>query len=134
MQIAKLKNDNIVQITNDNKKIMSKKNEGKATPTILSNDLEIQGDLISQGLIEIEGKVKGVIKGNSVIIREDGLVEGEIIAQNLNIRGKFQGNIRARSISVSSKAAINGNIEYSTLCVEDGASIDGQFKKIEGNN
>lgn len=135
MQIAKLKSDNIAQIiTNDNKKIMLKKNEGKATPTILSNDLEIQGDLVSQGLIEIEGKVKGVIKGNSVIIREDGLVEGEIISQSLNIRGKFQGNIKAKNISISSKATVNGNIEYNTLCVEDGASIDGQFKKIEENN
>ena len=102
----------------------------KSTPTIIARDLKIEGEIISAGLIEIEGVVKGTIKGNSVILREEGYVEGTIIAESLSIRGKFDGTIRAKNISITSKAKVIGNIEYGSLSVEDGASIDGQFKMI----
>lgn len=133
MSIVKLKTKSELTESNinDNKK-SSKRDMKKATPTIFARDLKIEGDISSSGLIEIEGEVKGTIKGNSIIIREDGVVIGDVIAESLNIRGKFEGNIKARNINISSKAFINGVIEYCSLCVEDGASVDGQFKKVEG--
>ncbi len=42
----------------------------------------------------------------------------------------FSGDIKANNINIFKNAEINGNIEYDSLSVEDGASIDGQFKKI----
>lgn len=106
----------------------------KSTPTILSRDLKVEGDIVSAGLIEIEGSIKGTIKGNSIILREAGNVDGEFIAESLSIRGKFNGLIKAKNISISSKAVITGTIEYDTLSVEDGACIDGQFKKINSKS
>ena len=103
----------------------------KSTPTILARDLKIDGTIESPTLIEIEGFVKGKIISNSLIIREEGVVEGEIIADSLSLRGKFSGKINAKNITISSKADIVGEIEYQTLIVEDGAAIDGRFKKIE---
>ncbi|HLD76770.1 MAG TPA: polymer-forming cytoskeletal protein [Rickettsiales bacterium] len=135
MPIVNLKPKVLEQdILNDNKRkkkieVLTGKNF-KTTPTILSHDLHIEGDIISEGLVEIEGFVKGTLKGNCVIIREDGSFEGDLMAESLNIKGNFQGNIKANTISISSKAKINGVVEYNTLCVEDGASIDGQFKKV----
>jgi cytoskeletal protein CcmA (bactofilin family) len=102
----------------------------KSMPTIISKDLIIDGDVVSLGLIEIEGQIKGSIKGNSVVLREEGFVEGTIVAESISIRGRFEGNISAQNISVSSKGKILGNIEYGSLEVEDGASIEGQFKKL----
>ncbi len=102
----------------------------KSTPTIIARDLRIEGEVTSEGLIEIEGVIKGVLKGNSVILREEGFVEGTIIAESLSIRGKFDGVIKAKNLSVTSKAKISGEIEYELLSVEDGASIDGQFKRL----
>lgn len=102
----------------------------KSTPTIIARDLKIEGEVNSAGLIEIEGMIKGIIKGNSVILREEGFVEGTIIAESLSIRGRFEGDIKAKSINISSKAKVNGNIEYDSLSVEDGACIDGQFKRL----
>ena len=106
----------------------------KSTPTILAKDLKIEGDISSSGLIEIEGFVKGNIKGNSVIIREGGNMEGELVAESLSVKGKFSGKIRAKNINISSKANINGVVEYCSLSVEDGACIDGQFKQVGSIN
>ena len=102
----------------------------KSTPTIIARDLTVEGDLTSAGLIEIEGSIKGKINGNAVILREEGCVEGTIIAESVSLRGKFDGTIKAKTIAISSKAKVIGNIEYEFLSVEDGASIDGQFKKL----
>jgi cytoskeletal protein CcmA (bactofilin family) len=140
MSIAsfKAKVNSMSQATSSNDNSITKRLEVisanfKSTPTIIARDLSIEGEITSTGLVEIEGKIKGTIRGNSVILREEGFVEGTIIAESLSIRGTFQGDIKAKSIGISSKAKITGNIEYGMLSVEDGACIDGQFKKIEKN-
>jgi cytoskeletal protein CcmA (bactofilin family) len=102
----------------------------KSTPTIIARDLVVEGELTSSGLIEIEGSIKGTVNGNVVILREEGCVEGVIIAESVSLRGKFDGTIKAKTVAISSKARVLGNIEYEFLSVEDGASIDGQFKKL----
>ena len=57
-------------------------------------------------------------------------MEGNINCESINIHGSFSGDIKANNINIFKNAEINGNIEYDSLSVEDGASIDGQFKKI----
>lgn len=127
----------VVQSSADDKSFAKKKAGGvinvsfKSTPTILARDLTIDGELNSVGLIEIEGKVKGTVSGHSIILREGGFVEGRISAESVSIRGSFNGDINAKTINISSKAKVVGNIEYELLSVEDGACIDGQFKKIK---
>ncbi len=102
----------------------------KSMPSIISKDSTIEGEIHSSGVVEIEGNIKGRIHSNSIVIREDGFVDGEINADSVNIRGNFNGTVKARNINVFSKAKITGNIEYQSLSVEDGASIDGQFKQL----
>ena len=101
----------------------------KTTPTIISRDLKIQGELVSTGIVEIQGMINGTINGNSVILREEGQIDGIVFAENFSIRGKFEGTIKAKNISIASKAKVTGEIEYDVLSVEDGANIDGHFKK-----
>ena len=136
MPIANLKSKLNAAAQSDNESSITRKLEAlssnfKTTPTIIARDLTIEGNLNSSGIIEIEGNVKGVINGNSVILREECFVEGSIIAELLNIRGRFEGSIKAKNINVANKARIHGEIEYESLVVEDGASVDGQFKRLK---
>jgi len=102
----------------------------KSTPTIIARDVCIEGEIRSTGLIEVEGKINGTINGNAVVIRESGYVEGTITAESVIVKGEINGNLNAKSVSVTSKAKVVGNIDYGSLSVEDGACIDGSFKKI----
>jgi cytoskeletal protein CcmA (bactofilin family) len=138
MSISNLKSKvvSIVQNNSSNDNSISKKLEVissnfRTTPTIIARDLKIEGEIVSLGIIEIEGNIKGTLRGNSVILREECLVEGTIIAEVLSIRGRFDGMIKAKHISIASKAEVIGTIEYGSLSVEDGASVDGQFRKME---
>lgn len=102
----------------------------KTTPTIIARDLSVEGNLTSTGMLEIEGSIKGSIHGNVVILREESFVEGVITAESLSIRGRFEGSIKVKNLSISSKARVHGDIEYDSMSVEDGACIDGQFKRL----
>lgn len=101
----------------------------KTSPSLLAKDIEIKGDVISKGFIEIEGRVSGNVHGKNVTIRESAKIEGDLQADLVNVKGFFKGSICARVINISGEAKIIGTIEYHSLSVEDGATIDGQFKQ-----
>jgi cytoskeletal protein CcmA (bactofilin family) len=104
----------------------------KSITSVLSKDMSMEGKINSGSSVEIEGKFKGDINGKRVCIRGGAEVEGLILAQFLSIEGKFNGEIKSNSINIAKTANItSSNIEYITLSVEDGASIDGNFKKID---
>lgn len=111
-------------------KANNKKNQF-SIPTIISGDLTVRGEVESYGIVEIEGKIIGKVKGSSVIIREKGFVDGEVISENFTVKGIFKGKILAKNIIICAKSEVYGDVQYQSLRVEDGALIDANFKKIE---
>ena len=51
----------------------------KYTPSIISKDLLVKGELIGDGLLEVEGKILGNVDGGVVTIRESAFVEGDFV-------------------------------------------------------
>ena len=102
----------------------------KNSISIVSKGLYIKGELHCSGSLDIEGYIEGNINGNVVTIREEGEVNGNIIAKTLNLKGKFDGKIKSERINIAANADIKGTLEYVSLCVEDGAKIEGDLKKI----
>ena len=88
MSVANIKSKASRLSTSDNaifRKFEAMSSNFKSTPTIIARDLEIEGELSGSGIMEIEGSIKGAIRGNSVILREEGRVQGTIIAESLDI-------------------------------------------------
>ncbi len=105
----------------------------KENPSIISKDLELIGNLKSKGSIEIEGNVKGDIEADTVSIREDGKVNGNIRAKIINVKGTFNGIATCEKINISDTAKIIGEINYTSLSADYGASINCQLKRIDKN-
>lgn len=103
---------------------------GIVTPSLVSKTLYVKGNLVSKGTVEVEGKVEGNINGDIVTLREGGFVTGDIDANVVNIKGRFEGSVIANRLNVAKEARLSGNIRYVSLSVEDGASIDGQLQRI----
>lgn len=98
--------------------------------SVISSGLSINGILNCEETMDIEGKIEGDIIGNVITIRELGEVQGNITAKVLNLKGKFNGKIKSEKINIAKQADIKGTLEYVSLCVEDGAKIEGELKKI----
>lgn len=103
----------------------------KNNTSIISKGLLLKGNLVSDGLLEVEGQIDGNVKGNEITIRETGSITGKLVANVVNIKGNFEGVIRSQKINISGKAVIKGTLEYVALCVEDGASIIGDLKRLD---
>lgn len=128
MSIVNLKKET-VKIQNNNKKFELISSVYNSSPSVIAKNSTINGNLNSSGTIEIEGSVYGEINTKILIIRQSGFFQGKIIAEDVYIQGKFEGNIIVKKISISQTANINGEISYQTMSVQDGACIDAVFKK-----
>jgi len=98
--------------------------------SMISRSLCIVGNLVCGGTLEIDGTVEGDIEGNIVSLRNDSKVKGKIIAKVLNVSGSFVGVAICGKINIAAKAVVKGTLEYGLLCIEDGAIVEGDIKKI----
>jgi cytoskeletal protein CcmA (bactofilin family) len=87
--------------------------------------LSIEGDLESKGDVLVDGRVRGNITCNRLIVGADASIEGDILADEVVIRGKVAGPIRAGSVSIEATGRVEGYIYHATLSVEAGAVFQG---------
>ena len=106
----------------------------KGVPSVISSDLHMLGNLISEGLIDVDGSIEGNVKAEQVTIRPNGKIRGDINAQAVHVYGEVHGLIRAQSVHLYSSCHVEGVIIHHSLSVEDGAFIDGKFKRTQEKN
>lgn len=114
------------QASSGNKKSMPMKSTG--VPSIISADVVMQGNINSAGEIQFDGTLEGDVKAASLIIGEKAAVKGEVICETVTVRGRVEGGIRAKSVSLASTAHILGDILHSSLSVETGAHFEGNCR------
>ena len=86
---------------------------------------QIEGTISSDGNFRIDGKVKGNIniKGR-LIIGAKGSVEGQVVCNDAEIEGSFDGLIQINNLlSLKSSAKIKGDAVFQRLKVEEGAQL-----------
>lgn len=97
-------------------------------PSIISSDVVMRGNVNSAGEIQFDGSLEGDLKAGSLIIGEKASVKGEVICETVTVRGRVEGGIRAKSVSLASTAHIQGDILHSSLSVETGAHFEGNCR------
>jgi len=87
----------------------------------------IEGTIIAQNDIRIDGKVDGTLNcSGKLIIGPDGKVEGDANCQNAVIEGSFRGNLTVTDIlDVRENATVIGEIKTGKLLVQNGATFNG---------
>jgi cytoskeletal protein CcmA (bactofilin family) len=102
-----------------------------ATPSIISSDLTVNGNVTSHGEIQVDGRVDGDIRCAKLAIGEKASVHGEIITEQVTVRGGVYGIIRARTILLAATCHVEGKLLYETLAVEPGGYFDGNCRHSE---
>jgi len=97
-------------------------------PSIISADVVMRGNVNSAGEIQFDGSLEGDLKAGSLIIGDKAVVKGEVICETVTVRGRVEGGIRAKSVSLASTAHIQGDILHSSLSVETGAHFEGNCR------
>jgi cytoskeletal protein CcmA (bactofilin family) len=80
-----------------------------ASPSIISSDLKILGDLISAGDLQVDGIVEGDIQSRSLTIGEGAVV-------------------KASTVTLDRTAKVVGDIIHQILAIEPGAFLEGHVR------
>lgn len=115
---------------------MAKSNEiENHTINLIGTGTIIEGNIVSNGDIRIDGTLKGNLstKGK-VIVGDTGKISGEVNCKNFEVEGSVDGKvIVADLLSLRSKSKILGDINTSKLAIEPGAIFTGKCD-MSGSN
>ncbi len=93
--------------------------------------MNILGNIVSEGNIDFNGTLDGNIRCATLTLRENSSVKGEIVANTVFAYGKIRGLIRAKIVQLFASCNVEGVIMHEALTIEDGAFVDGKFKRTD---
>lgn len=104
---------------------LSRNTSGVPVPTIVSEGSTVKGDIISDGIIHIDGRVEGDITCAELVVGLKGSVSGSVNTQTLHLYGMLQGKASVDKLFIAKTAKLIGDVTHNSIAIEPGAYIDG---------
>jgi len=101
--------------------------DAAAPETIVGSTVKIEGDLVSEGDIKIDGLVTGKIKtSKNLFVGPMAKIEADVEAQNAVLAGLVKGDIKIKeSLLIQETGKVDGNIACAKLSIAEGAHFSG---------
>ena len=98
--------------------------------SIIASDMTVIGDLETEGVVRVEGRVKGTVRvGTQVLVAAGAVIEGDLHAQEAVIAGQVSGAIHARErVELQSTAMVAGDVLTPRISIIEGARMTGEVK------
>jgi cytoskeletal protein CcmA (bactofilin family) len=100
-------------------------------PSVVGPSLVVRGDLQGAADLRVSGQVHGNIRCCRLEVEKGGSIIGNIIADEIIVRGSIKGIIRAKTVILQDAADVNGEIYHMLLAIERGARLDGIVRRRE---
>lgn len=100
-------------------------------PSIISTDMHVLGNVVSDGVVDIDGRIEGNVRCQTLTLRRNGHIKGDVVAEAVHVYGHIQGLIKAHNVQFFKGCRVEGVIMHESLTIEDGAFVDGRFKRSE---
>ena len=119
-----------VALAQDAIRVAATKTAARAA-SIICADMKINGSVISEGSLQIDGIVDGDVSATDITIGASGQITGEVKAEVVKVKGKIRGSIRARKVELETGAHVKGDIVHSSLQIQPNAVFEGQVKHAD---
>jgi len=98
--------------------------------SIIASDMTVIGDLETEGVVRIEGRVRGTVRvGSQVLVAQGAVIEGDLHTQEAVIAGQVSGAIHARErVELQATAMVAGDILTPRISIIEGARVTGEVK------
>lgn len=104
-----------------------------AKATLIGPTVDIHAELKCDEDLTIAGKFRGHIdiQNNNLVIEKGAVVDAEIRARNITVRGKVKGNIFASGkVYIEREAQVFGDLSAARISIMEGAQYKGSMKMI----
>lgn len=109
----------------------SLKGSSHMVPSVIGEDLTVEGNIISKGEVQLEGEIKGDVHCTSLVIGDKALVEGGVVAEDVIVRGRVVGSVRGHRVTLQSSSHVDGDIFHQSLAIEQGAYFEGKSRRSD---
>jgi cytoskeletal protein CcmA (bactofilin family) len=98
--------------------------------SIIASDMTVIGDLETEGVVRVEGRVRGTVRvGAQVLVSQGAVIEGDLHTQEAVIAGQVSGAIHARErVELLATAMVAGDILTPRISIIEGAQVTGEVK------
>jgi len=98
--------------------------------SIIASDMTVIGDLETEGVVRIEGRVKGTVRvGQQVLVAQGAVIEGDLHTEEAVIAGRVSGAIHAKErVELQASALVAGDILTPRISIIEGAKVTGEVK------
>jgi len=101
------------------------KSNSKKNISIVDRGLTIDGSVSCSGQLIVKGVVQGTLKGDDVVIAEDGAVHADATVAVMTVGGHFDGTLKVlQKLLVLSTGHCQGKIVCKDLTVEPGGILN----------
>jgi cytoskeletal protein CcmA (bactofilin family) len=95
----------------------------------IGEKLQIKGEIVGEGDLELAGRFEGVINVNGrVVVGERAEVDADITAATIVVGGKVRGNLQATGrVEILPHGTLTGNLKSGSFAAADGAMVKGEI-------
>lgn len=100
--------------------------------SVISSDVRIDGSLQTDGVLEFDGRIDGDLTAHALGIGRAAVVRGNVAGAFVTVDGTIEGDITAETLTLKPTAVVHGVLTYDSVTVENGATINGRFRRGTG--
>ena len=94
----------------------------------IGEGLTITGKVTSRGELHLNGQVQGDVHCVALVLGENAQLEGSVIAEDVMVRGRLIGSVRALRVRLESKSHVEGNLFHQSLSIEQDTHFEGESR------
>lgn len=96
--------------------------------SVIARGANLVGKVFGSGAIDVLGFIDGDVCADAVFVREGGFINGCVIANNVVVNGRVDGQVFCQTFSIGSQGAMKGSLSYANMSIADGGMITGDCK------
>jgi len=87
--------------------------------------MTVVGKIVCKGLLKIYGLVEGEVSASNALIAHGARIQGDIVAEELTVAGRVEGDIYALRVKLQGTADVEGDIYHRSLSMDEHACFEG---------
>jgi cytoskeletal protein CcmA (bactofilin family) len=109
---------------------LSRRNDADLRKMIVGREITLSGEINSCDRLIIEGSVEANLQNcTEVELAESGLFKGSATIDDIEVRGRFEGNLTVRKrLLIRATGRVTGTIRYGQIEIECGGQISGDIQ------
>jgi len=110
--------------------------EADVRKLIVGREISLSGEITSCDKLIVEGSVEANLQNcHDVDIAESGLFKGSATIDEIDVRGRFEGNLVVRKrLFIRATGRVSGTIRYGQIEIECGGQISGDIQAQSGED